>query len=172
MIIALDPGNTERAKPRRLLSVAERESRLSAERRYREKNKDVLKERTKKYREKNREAIRARDRERYRADPDKYKKRSRERQARDPAGTRRSQWKYLYGITPEQFESLFSAQGRACAICRTPDFGTRAPHIDHCHETGKVRGILCDPCNRGLGTFGDDPARIDAAAEYLRKVRL
>lgn len=70
-------------------------------------------------------------------------------------------------LTMEQYESMLVAQSNACAICVRP-FETRSPHVDHCHTGGHVRGLLCDDCNLGLGKFGDDPARLDAAAAYLR----
>lgn len=76
---------------------------------------------------------------------------------------------YLYGVSLEQYEAMMAAQGGVCAICGTSDWPGKdnRPHVDHCHETGKVRGILCGPCNNGLGNFGDDPARLRAAAAYL-----
>jgi hypothetical protein len=77
-----------------------------------------------------------------------------------------------YGLTPAAYESLLESQGGGCAICgsvesRTPQT-TRMP-VDHDHGTGAVRGILCGPCNRGLGFFGDDVNRLLQAVEYLRK---
>lgn len=76
---------------------------------------------------------------------------------------------YLYGLSQERYEALLAAQDGRCAICRTDDWPGKdhRPHVDHCHETGRVRGLLCDFCNRGLGLFGDDPARLRAAADYL-----
>jgi hypothetical protein len=76
---------------------------------------------------------------------------------------------YLYGITAEQYAALLAEQDGKCAICRTDDWPSkdRAPHVDHDHVTGRVRGLLCGICNNGLGSFRDDPARLRAAAEYL-----
>jgi hypothetical protein len=73
-----------------------------------------------------------------------------------------------YGITGDQYEQMLIDQGNRCAICRTEPNG-RTWHVDHDHaiETKRPRGILCDNCNRGLGHFGDDPARLRAAADYL-----
>ena len=79
--------------------------------------------------------------------------------------------KIRYGITLEQKRQMLADQLGCCAICATADFGKKGPVVDHNHETGKVRGILCDPCNKGLGHFRDDPARLRAAIEYLEGVR-
>jgi hypothetical protein len=63
-----------------------------------------------------------------------------------------------YGLTPEAYDSLLESQGGGCAICGSTIADSRGnrPHVDHCHDTGKVRGILCGRCNMGLGHFGDD----------------
>lgn len=78
----------------------------------------------------------------------------------------------LYGITIEDYERMFTEQAGRCAICGTHDFGAKhAKHfpVDHCHTTGRVRGLLCHSCNLGLGQFKDDPARLVSAIEYLKK---
>lgn len=76
-----------------------------------------------------------------------------------------------YGITPAEFDRILAEQGGRCAICRTDDPGTRAWNLDHCHESGQWRGVLCDRCNRGIGLLRDDPAIIRRAAEYLEAAR-
>jgi hypothetical protein len=76
----------------------------------------------------------------------------------------------LYGITLESFKELQERQGHACRICQqTFDPGSRETRAvpDHDHATGRVRGALCQLCNRGIGHFGDDPTRLRAAADYL-----
>lgn len=76
---------------------------------------------------------------------------------------------YLYGVTPEQFEQMLATQGGVCAICGTDQWDSkgRGPNVDHDHTTGKVRGILCNSCNNGLGRFRDDTALLLAAVKYL-----
>jgi hypothetical protein len=78
---------------------------------------------------------------------------------------------YNYGISPEQYEAMMAAQDGRCAICGTSEWMGKdsRPHTDHDHATGVFRGILCGNCNLGVGMFGDDPARLRAAADYLEK---
>lgn len=78
-------------------------------------------------------------------------------------------WLTRHGLRPEDYDALFVKQKGLCAICgRSPEEGTFL-HIDHDHETGRVRGLLCSPCNFGLGRFEDDPDRLRAAVRYLSK---
>ena len=72
-----------------------------------------------------------------------------------------------YGITAEESDAMFEAQGGLCAICRTAP----AAHVDHCHDTGEIRALLCFNCNGGLGQFKDDPEVLRAAAGYVERHR-
>jgi len=75
-----------------------------------------------------------------------------------------------YGITPEIYDATLLAQGGKCAICKSESSANnRGWHIDHCHKTGKFRGLLCVPCNLGLGHFKDSLTILDAAKNYLTK---
>lgn len=79
-----------------------------------------------------------------------------------------------YGLTEGDYESMLAEQGGGCAVCRATTVrqtGIKFFHVDHCHETGEVRGLLCGPCNKGLGAFSDDPALLLRAAEYLRRTQ-
>jgi hypothetical protein len=78
---------------------------------------------------------------------------------------RKTHLKTKYGITPEQYDEMLEAQGGGCAICGKPP-GKTALHVDHCHETGRVRGLLCFSCNAGLGQFKHDPELLEAALMY------
>ena len=74
-----------------------------------------------------------------------------------------------YGITLKEYDSLYARQNGKCAICGTEQWGDRGPFVDHDHDTGEVRGILCSKCNYALGLFGDSLTLITLAAEYLKK---
>lgn len=76
-------------------------------------------------------------------------------------------WLTRHGLRPEDYGELFDAQHGKCAICKRPPRDGEFLHIDHDHETGKVRGLLCRNCNAGLGQFKDDVDRLMAAAAYL-----
>lgn len=98
----------------------------------------------------------------------------------DPEGyrkIRRAQALKRMSLTPEEFYALRVAQDDCCAICRRRFSDDLKPHIDHNHgccpqneSCGKcIRGLLCPHCNMGLGRFYDDPLRLAAAIEYLRR---
>lgn len=72
-----------------------------------------------------------------------------------------------YGLTPAELAELLR-QNNVCAICKTAGWTRKGPQVDHDHETGRVRGILCSNCNQGLGRFKDDPSLLLSAVEYLR----
>lgn len=79
---------------------------------------------------------------------------------------RRHDRRKKYGLTPEDFEAMWTAQGGRCALCREVPTGRVA--VDHCHSTGRVRGILCTRCNVGIGNLRDDPDLLQRALDYLR----
>jgi hypothetical protein len=73
-----------------------------------------------------------------------------------------------YGLTLSLFKVMLDEQEGKCAICELPfNSKTRRPVVDHNHEKGGVRGILCDRCNKGLGFFDDNPARLVMARIYI-----
>jgi len=74
-----------------------------------------------------------------------------------------------YGLTAADYDALFEKQNRVCAICKEPPSRYRL-HVDHCHITGRVRGLLCVSCNTALGLLKDSPERCQIAAEYLESV--
>ena len=79
---------------------------------------------------------------------------------------RRNHLKRTYGLTHEEVEAMQGAGGR-CAVCKT----NKATAVDHDHETGRVRGILCSPCNMALGLVKDSPTIMRNMIRYIEKGR-
>lgn len=82
---------------------------------------------------------------------------------------RKAQLKAKYGIGSDVFENLLSKQNHRCAICGTSNANHNSHQwcIDHCHTTGKIRGLLCSNCNLGLGHFKDSILFLSTAINYL-----
>jgi hypothetical protein len=76
-----------------------------------------------------------------------------------------------YGITLVEYEQLLADQKSQCAICDRAHDDEAPLHVDHCHTTGRVRGLLCRPCNNAIGHFGEDLARMQRAIAYLERKR-
>lgn len=88
--------------------------------------------------------------------------------AEDPERFRDYDRKRHYGLEYGKYAVMLAAQGGGCAICASPEPGGNGVfHVDHCHVSKKVRGLLCSNCNTGLGKFKDDRQRLLAAARYL-----
>ena len=93
----------------------------------------------------------------------------------DKAAPRRNaRLKHRYGITAAEYDAMYEAQKGCCAICgKHAEAGSSPAHwknklaVDHCHDTGKVRGLLCNDCNAGIGHLGNERVAL-AAAAYLR----
>lgn len=124
---------------------------------------DKIKASRKRYYEKNKEKVLARNKAWKDANPDKVRKYNTVSRRKSGVDMKRR-----YGITPEDYESMLYRQGGCCAIC-----GKEKPlQIDHCHDTGTVRGLLCFDCNTGIGKLNDDPDLLERAAAYLKLTAL
>ncbi len=83
-----------------------------------------------------------------------------------------------YGLTAAAFEAMHAEQNGVCAICKRPPAKETMRNgvirerlnVDHCHASGRVRGLLCAACNKAVGYLADSPALARAIAEYLEKV--
>ena len=87
---------------------------------------------------------------------------------------RRHTWLKRYGITEKDYQVLCESQNNLCAICGSPPKPARQGcepllHVDHCHETNKVRGLLCQKCNMAIGLLSDNPFFLLKAVKYLQK---
>lgn len=100
--------------------------------------------------------------------PTDASRRSLEWQRNNPERSRNNRLKSRYGITTEQRSALLDAQGGLCAICGSGDVKL---FVDHCHNTGDVRGLLCRGCNSMIGFAGDLSERLIAGARYLEAKR-
>lgn len=102
-------------------------------------------------------------------------KRLREQNKLNPRQRKNIKLKNVYGITIEDYEKLLDKQKNVCAICEKPESTkhnlgmVKQLAVDHCHKTGKVRGLLCSHCNTALGKFYDNEDYLIAATEYLQK---
>lgn len=156
---------------------------------WRANNPDKTRGYKRKYDETHRNAVNAGQQRRRRANPEHFRARDRAYRAADPERVRRQNQKHysrhgdkvracsrrykfekIYGLTEDDFNRMLEQQDGRCALCRRP-FGTASksekPHIDHCHDTGVVRGLLCSMCNMGIGCLKDNPDIIRRAADYL-----
>lgn len=122
---------------------------------FRRKHYQRLSEALKKYKRDNPEKIRAARNKSAKANPDTH-------------------YDYMlkksYGLSKKDYEQMLADQDGKCAICgKTESTGRSGKlHVDHCHTTGMVRGLLCCNCNQGIGRFLDDPKLLISAAAYLR----
>ena len=97
---------------------------------------------------------------------DRVKKAAYDKEYRKTLGFRKAANQYK---VPASFlENLMREQGNKCAICKSPPKKQRLS-IDHCHATGKVRGLLCSPCNLALGLFRDNKDFLLESIEYLER---
>lgn len=113
------------------------------------------------------------------AKTEEYYKRHREEQRRwrtknlekNKEIQRKSYLKFKYGLTVEDYNDLLETQNYKCAICESDPIIYSNLSIDHCHETGKIRGLLCQNCNSAIGFLKEDPEVVLKAYQYLQEVR-
>lgn len=90
-----------------------------------------------------------------------------------PLQRRQSVWKKQgIRLTIAEYDAMLKAQGGRCAICRSSSVrngSQKVLHVDHDHDFGHVRGLLCSPCNKALGGFRDSPSLLRAAARYVER---
>lgn len=108
----------------------------------------------------------------YQKDPDKDRERVKKWQLANPEKRKLIQkncdLKTLYGLSLEDYRKRLAAQDGKCEICKSPfGVGKLGPQVDHCHTSGKIRGLLCTGCNTGLGSFKDNTFSLATAIIYL-----
>lgn len=141
------------------------------------RNKEKCLEYRQKWKTENREVYlkqqRHKAKEQYAKNPEAGRKATAKWRRKNPEKNKKisasSKLKVSYGITLKDYETLEKSQNGVCKICQKPEKGKRLA-VDHCHETGKIRGLLCQKCNRALGMFHDDPQLLKKAIKYLKEI--
>jgi hypothetical protein len=136
----------------------------------REKGKGRKNAQAKEYYKANKETLLAKGRKWYRANPERrreYRRINRDRK-------RGVRLKREFGLSLEEYDNLLKTQNGVCVICHKPETtrnqgGLRPLSVDHDHKTGRVRGLLCNKCNRGLGYFYDDSDLLINALAYITR---
>ena len=101
---------------------------------------------------------------------EKNKDKKKEYREANPQVIKGNKLRSKYGIELEDYNDMFVLQNGKCAICGKHQTELKkALHIDHCHSTGKIRGLLCGNCNRGIGMLNDDIENLKCAILYLNK---
>jgi hypothetical protein len=107
------------------------------------------------------------------ANPERVRANAAARKAKNPDGHRNGHLRRMYGITQLDYERMLSTQEGRCACCGSTEPG-RYGHflVDHDHDTGDIRGLLCHPCNAGIGLLGDTLADVRLAVAYLERAEI
>lgn len=141
------------------------ECRREKSREWNKKNRKHCRSKNRQYYLEKKEKISERKKRNYKEDPEKYKKKA-----------RGYQLKKQYNMTLEEYDELLKTQNFVCAICGLPETQhsnkkgkVDSLRVDHDHDTGKIRGLLCSRCNFGLGHFQDDKKLLNKAINYLKK---
>lgn len=141
--------------------IKHRETKIEHKKRARLENPENSRLINKKCRDKYKEKYNEKRREDYKKDPEKFKDRS---------------LKSHFGIGITEYKQLLEIQNNTCAICNNPETVKRKGKlknlaVDHCHKTGKIRGLLCARCNKAIGLLKDDINIINNCVNYLQKAK-
>ncbi len=167
-----------------------KQRRLESQKRYREKNRELLNEKNRQYRAENKEKVEEGRKRWIEANPEKEAKRQQERgvryRQRNPEKVKISQklWydankdkkrgntlKRKYNLTLDDYEKMLQEQNGSCAICfvKAEEEINKILVVDHNHLTGEVRALLCNKCNTAIGLLREDLEIMQRASEYLKK---
>jgi len=135
------------------------EKRKKQAKQYHEKNRKRILKYQAQYREKNREELRKKGRQYSKDNHEQIKKYGRKWHLKDK-----------YNLSHEEWLKIWNNQNGKCAICKIAFPSPSDACVDHNHETGKIRGLLCIKCNAGIGYLNDDPKITSMATEYLLKI--
>jgi len=136
---------------------------------YRENNPEIVKESNRKWIDNNRDKVNATQRRYTRRKPQKIKELWDSWYENNKDRVKFNKIKRVYGLTKEQYQHMLEQQNGCCAICLTSVEEQRYNTlvVDHCHTTGKVRGLLCHACNTAIGSLKDNVGSLQRAIQYL-----
>src|ERR1700722_3335227 len=150
----------------------ERMSNYACVKKWRKSHPELRREQGRRYRQRHPEKASGYSK-RYRGKPgvkDRLKIYMADYQRANQSKFRNEKLKHRYGITLKQYEAMLEAQEGLCAICKIK--ASRVLHVDHCHKTNVVRGLLCNGCNRVLGFCSDNPKILRESFSYLELNRV
>jgi Recombination endonuclease VII len=131
-------------------------------------NPDKVAAQKKRYWENNKERLSEKRKAEHKANPEKQRAYDKKKRDKHPEKMRDRHLRRSYGISLAEFSAMRQSQGDRCSICKT-GFSLVKPHVDHCHKTGRVRGILCPQCNTSLGLLNEDPKIVRGMLAYINK---
>jgi len=131
---------------------------------YRDKDRAEYNRKAREWRSKNADKVNARTRELRKIDPTRFREAEKRRYEKNPLRSKLQK----YNISEEGYLNMVEAQKNKCCICEKD---MKSVNIDHCHKTGKVRGLLCTACNTGIGKLKDDTSILQNAINYLTKYK-
>ena len=170
------------------MSMTEEEKkqrRREAKARYRAKNRAILNEKNRFYRKNNPDKVKEsnnnwtkNNRNKKNAHAKKYRDSHKTEveilwndwYTKNKLRVRENKFKRVYGLTNEDYDKMLQEQNFCCKICGIKNSETKQGYlvVDHCHKSGKVRSLLCNGCNTGLGLLKENPEVLEKAAQYLR----
>lgn len=133
------------------------------------KNLITDKGRMKKYYQKNKVVLNEKNKLWAKENPRKIKEISKKYRQRNPEKHRNRRLKHLFGITLIEYNKILHDQNYKCAICKGNNLNNKNFYVDHSHVTGKIRGLLCNLCNSGIGFLKEDIVILEKAINYLKK---
>jgi len=154
------------------LTPEQKQRRAEYARSWRKRNPDKVREHTRRSRIKNKDKIRERQRKWLKDNAESHREYSRQWYLDNKTRVKDLQLQRIHGISLDEYYSLLSDQSGVCAICKSPDpIKGDHFHVDHCHSTNQVRGLLCAHCNVGIGHFKDSHDLLEEAVRYIRRFR-
>lgn len=137
--------------------------------RYYESKKEAVQARVSDYRKTRREYYRQLSKRRYELNKDKCKEYAKEWRKNNPLYGRFTNLKLKYGITHKEYDEMLEKQNGVCAICGDPSRKPYGLHVDHNHDTGKIRKLLCGRCNTALGFTRESVKILEAMIAYIKE---